>query len=225
MNQIHPTAHIAPGVQIGRDNVIGPYAVITGNTTIGNRNWIGPHVVIGTPPQHRSFDHFAPSNSNNGQIEIGDENISREFVTIQSPTHELTHVGNNGFFMTQVHIPHDAFIEDLVTIANSSHLAGHVRICKGANLGLGVVVHQYLVVGAMAMIGMGSVVTKNVKPFSLAFGHPCKDQGINTIGISRTAIQLGFDLPVEKIEDWNEEIIRVHFHTEFERYEKLVSKR
>jgi UDP-N-acetylglucosamine acyltransferase len=225
VNEIHPTAQIGTGVEIGENNVIGPYTVITGNTVIGNHNWLGPHVVIGTPPQHRDIDHLDSNVGNSGRIEIGNNNIIREFVTIQSPTLNVTSVGNNVFLMTQAHIPHDAVIEDFVTIANSSHLAGHVRVCIGANIGLGVVVHQYLVIGALAMIGMGSVVTRNVRPFALAFGSPCKQHGINIVGISRMAESTGLNVPSVEINDWDEFLINKHYATEISRYEHLLMRR
>jgi UDP-N-acetylglucosamine acyltransferase len=87
--------------------------------------------------------------------------------------------------MTQVHIPHDAVVEDNVTMANSAHLGGHTHIGQGATLGLGALVHQGSRIGRLAMIGMGSVITKDIPPFAMAFGSPARVRGVNRVGMQR----------------------------------------
>jgi UDP-N-acetylglucosamine acyltransferase len=188
MNQIHPTAIIDTSVQLGANNVIGPYTVITGSVAIGDNNWIGPHVVIGTPAQVRGDKHLNPWNENYGYVvvSIGSGNVIREFSTIQSGTDSVTTLGDDCYLMTQCHVPHDALIADRVTFSNSVQLGGHSIIQTGVNVGLGTVIHQRSLIGAGAMIGMGSVVIRPVLPFSMAFGSPARVNGANRVGMQRT---------------------------------------
>jgi UDP-N-acetylglucosamine acyltransferase len=189
-NRIHPTALIGPEVELGDGNVIGPYAVITGPCRIGDGNWIGAHVVLGAPPEIRGFDHGAAWDGDvvGCGLEIGDRTTLREYTTIHSGSATVTRVGSDCFVMNKVYIGHDGDIGDGVTMASSVTLGGHVSVGDNANLGLGAVVHQRRVVGPGVMLGMGSVVTRDVPPFAKAFGNPARVQGVNTVGMSRQGV-------------------------------------
>ena len=199
MNQIHPSAVIGPNVELGSNNIIGPNAVILGPLSLGDDNWIGPSVVIGTPPQSRGHEHPRPwdeSLSGKG-IRIGSRNVIREFATIQSPTKGETTLGDDCFLMTQIHIPHDANVGNRVTMANSTHIAGHCVIQDDVTLGLSTSIHQFTVVGKGAMVGMGSVITRHVPPFAMSFGTPAKTHGCNRVGMSRQGFS---DSEIDEIE-------------------------
>jgi UDP-N-acetylglucosamine acyltransferase len=187
MNQIHPTAVIGPEVKIGTGNTVGPYAVILGNTEIGNDNWVGPHVVIGTPGEMRGGDHpvLWDGSGNDATVRIGDRNIIREFTTVQSGAIVGTKIGDDCYIMTKSHIPHDGVLGNGVTISCSVMIGGHSTVLDGANVGLGAVVHQRLVIGERAMVGMGSVVTKNIPPYATAFGNPAVVRNANKVGMER----------------------------------------
>jgi UDP-N-acetylglucosamine acyltransferase len=189
-NRIHPTAIIGPGVELGADNVVGPYAVITGPCRIGDGNWIGAHVVLGAPPEIRGFDHGAAWDGELAGcgLDIGDHTTLREYTTIHSGSAKVTRVGSNCFVMNKVYIGHDGDIGDGVTMASSVTLGGHVSVGDNANLGLGAVVHQPRVVGPGVMLGMGSVVTRDVPPFAKAFGTPARIQGVNAVGMRRQGV-------------------------------------
>lgn len=181
-NKIHPTALIGPQVDMGTDNIIGPGAIIIGPCEIGDNNWIGPYSVIGTPGQYQGVHHPAAWDHDiEGQIKIGDRNVFREFVTLQISEGTSTIVEDDCYFMTQSHIPHDAYIESGVKLANSVHLGGFVHVGKVAYIGMGAIVHQRLVIGAGSMVGMGSVVTRHVPPLAKAFGNPAVVRGINSM--------------------------------------------
>jgi UDP-N-acetylglucosamine acyltransferase len=190
MNRIHPTAVIDQSVVLGAGNTIGPYAVILGNVQLGDDNWIGPHVAIGTPGEMRGGLHPATwaDDADAATVTIGNRNVIREFTTIQSGLVNGTSIGDDCYIMTKSHIPHDGILEDLVTVSCSVMIGGHCHIQEGANLGLGAVIHQQLVIGKRAMIGMGSVVTKNIPPFAMAYGSPARIQGANIIGMERAGI-------------------------------------
>ena len=54
---------------------------------------------------------------------------------------------------------------------------------KGASIGAGSTILGGIEVGEYALIGAGSLVTKNVKPFALVIGHPAKQVGwVNEMG-------------------------------------------
>lgn len=163
-NIIHPTAIIHGEVEIGEGNEIGPYSVLYGPLKIGNGNWIGPHVTIGTPGQDTRNPRYDSSQS---CIEIGDENIIREYTAIQKPCYrDITKIGNRAFLMQSVHVPHDAIIQDDVVITPMVVMGGIVRVLAGANLAVGCSVHQYSIIGHYSIVAMGAALTKNLRPFS-----------------------------------------------------------
>ncbi|MFG1951458.1 UDP-N-acetylglucosamine acyltransferase [Micromonospora sp. NPDC048830] len=188
-NTIHPTAVIGADVQLGDDNTIGPYSVIVGPTRIGNGNWIGPHVVIGTPAEYRGGPHPAAWDPDGGRagggVVIGDNNVLREFVTVNQGIQETTRIGADCYLLTSSHIGHDCVLNDGVTITDAVLLGGHTHVWSWANIGLGTVVHQRGQVGPGAMVGMGSAVRRAVEPFTITVGNPARATGVNRVGLSR----------------------------------------
>jgi UDP-N-acetylglucosamine acyltransferase len=158
MNKIHPTSQIYP------------------NVIIGNNVEIGPFCIIGAPSE---IKHGYPL-ENMGVI-IGDNTIITGNVTIDGGSISQTFIGNDCFIMKSVHIGHDCHIEDKVVLSAHSVLAGHVRICKHSNVGIGSLFHQFSLIGGGSMIGMGSVITKKsiTPPFSKMVGNPSKNIGDN----------------------------------------------
>jgi UDP-N-acetylglucosamine acyltransferase len=189
-NQVHATAVIGPGVDLGEDNVIGPYAVVTGPCRIGDRAWIGAHAVIGAAAEVRGREPGLPWGGDTVDlgVEIGDDTTLREFTTVHRGTVRVTRLGSRCFVMNKVHVGHDSVIDDDVTLAASATLAGHVEVGAGANVGLASAVHQRRVVGAGAMVGMGAVVTRDVPPYATAFGSPARVRGVNEVGMARRGI-------------------------------------
>lgn len=184
-NIIHHTAIIDNGVQLGENNYIGPYCYITGYTIIGNNNRFEAYCSIGTPPEHR--DHFDNSPF---PVIIGDGNTIREFVTINTGTVRNTVLGNNIVMLRNSHIGHDSIIEDKANLSCNVLIGGHSHIMEGANFGLGSMCHQFLVIGAYSMIGMGGIVVKSsiIQPGEIHIGNPVKFLKENKIGLNRNGI-------------------------------------
>lgn len=184
-NFIHTTAIIGENVTLGYGNYIGPYCYIAENTIIGNNNRFEAYCSIGTPPEHR--DHFTDSPFN---VIIGDNNIIREFVTINAGTVRNTILGNDIVMLRNSHIGHDSIIEDKANLSCNVLIGGHSHIMEGANLGLGAMCHQFLVIGAYAMIGMGGIVVKSsvIQPGEIHVGNPVKFLKENKIGLQRNNI-------------------------------------
>ena len=162
---------------------------------IGKGNIIGPNVVIGTDAQH-------PYLESKGKIIIGNNNIFREFTTIHLPTKKkkITKIGNNCYFMTLSHIAHDCIIEDKVIFSNNVTLGGNTYVMKQSQLGFNTTVHQNQVIGSYTMIGMSSVITKNIKiiPGYIYVGNPAKKIGLNKTGIKKRKIS-SIDIKKEKL--------------------------
>lgn len=126
-------------------------------------------------------------------VHIGDRTILRELTAVQQGTIRPTVVGSDCFIMDKVHIAHDNRIGDRVTLACYVALAGHVEIGDDATIGLSATIHQRRIVGAGAMVGMQSAVTKDVRPFEVVKGNPARPGGVNRVGLERMSV------PVEQI--------------------------
>jgi UDP-N-acetylglucosamine acyltransferase len=179
-NTIHDTAYVHHNAILGEGNVIGAFTVIEANVEMGDNNIISHHVTIGTAGEVRG------SNEIKGKVIIGDNNVIREFTSIQSPQRtDYTIIDNDCFIMDKCHIAHDNIIESNVTIAPLTSLGGCVLVQQYANIGMGVVVHPRTTIGESSMLGMGSVVTKDIPPFETWYGNPAKGNGYNLIGLNK----------------------------------------
>ena len=202
--KIHPTAVVEPDARIGVDveigpfSVIGPHAVIgertivrshvviEGEVVIGSSNFIGHGAVIGAPPQDVSF-----SPERNTGVEIGDDNIIREYCTIHRGSAEgtVTKIGNKNFLMAGAHIGHNCVIGNNVIIANNCLLAGHVRVDDGAFLGGGSTFHQFMHVGRFVMVQGSSAFGKDLPPFVIA-AERNSVFGVNVVGLRRAGFSV-----------------------------------
>jgi UDP-N-acetylglucosamine acyltransferase len=200
-NSIHPTAAVSPHARLGDGNVIGPFAVIEDDVVIGNNNRIGAHsvikarsrigddnalhehVVFGGLPQDKGF------REKETWAVLGNGNTLREFVTINRGSKEgETRLGNNNYLMVSVHVGHDCQLADDIVIAPSSGLGGHVRVASRAFISGGVMVHQFVRIGALAMIGGNAKITQDVLPFMITDGVPAVVRGLNKVGLRRAGL-------------------------------------
>jgi len=180
--RIGPYAVIGENVSVGRGTEVGASAVVDGFTSIGERNRIFPFASIGLEPQDRKFK------GEESTLEIGDDNIFREFVTIHRGTAlggGRTIIGDANLFMAYSHIAHDCIIGNNTTFANAATLAGHVVVEDYATVGAISGVHQFCRVGVHAFIGAHTAVTQDVLPFSKTVGNRARLYGVNTIGLTR----------------------------------------
>jgi UDP-N-acetylglucosamine acyltransferase len=180
--KVGPFCYIGPKVQIGDSVKLISNVHIEGNTKIGKNTKIFPFASIGTPPQDLKYK--GESNS----LEIGENNVIREYVTINPGTKgggEKTVVGNNCLLMISSHIAHDCYIANNVVIANNVPLGGHVTIEDSVVVGGNSAVQQFTRIGRLAMIGGMTGVLKDVIPFGLSFGNRNYLRGINLIGLKR----------------------------------------
>ncbi len=179
---VGPFTIIGPDVEIASGTEIGSHTIIEGNTRIGERNRIGHHVVIGAPPQDLKYNNEVTF------LEIGNENIIREFATVHRGTPGgggVTRVGNKCMIMAYAHIAHDCQIGDQVILANAVTMAGHVSIGNFAIIGGLCAIHQFVKIGEYAFIGGLTGVAQDVVPFGLIAGVRGQLKGINAVGLRR----------------------------------------
>jgi len=180
--KIGPFCYIGPEVQISDEVELISSVHIEGSTKIGQATRIFPFASIGTPPQDKKYK------GENNSLEIGKNNIIREYVTINPGTKGgggKTVIGNNCLLMISSHVAHDCHIGNDVVIANNVPLGGHVTIEDSVIIGGNSAVQQFTRIGRLAMVGGMTGVLKDVIPFGLSFGNRNYLRGINLIGLKR----------------------------------------
>jgi len=196
---IHKSAIIHETAKIGKDVEIGPWSIIGADVEIGDGTWIGPHVVISGPTKigtNNKIYQFASVGEDsqdkkfvgqNAWLEIGNDNVIREFCTINRGSLEgsKTIIGNENLFMAYVHIAHDCIVGNSTIFANNATLAGHVTVDDFAILSGFSGSFQFCHIGKHAFLSMGAQVEKDVLPFVKVAGFKAKPYGLNTVGMKR----------------------------------------
>ncbi|AWM15048.1 acyl-ACP--UDP-N-acetylglucosamine O-acyltransferase [Flavobacterium sp. NRK F10] len=197
MNQ--PLAYVHPGAKIARNVVIDPFTTIHNNVEIGEGTWIGsnvtimegarigkncnifPGAVISAPPQDLKYQ------GEDTIVEIGDNTTIRECVTINRGTTDRmkTVIGKNCLIMAYCHIAHDCIVGDNCIFSNNTNLAGHISVGDFVVLAGMVAVHQFCSIGSHSFVTGGSLVRKDVPPFTKAAREPLSYVGINSVGLRR----------------------------------------
>ncbi|MEK8050578.1 acyl-ACP--UDP-N-acetylglucosamine O-acyltransferase [Ideonella sp. DXS22W] len=202
MTRIHATAIVDPKAELAEDVEVGPYAIIGPQVRIGARTVVGAHVVIEGRTTIGCDNRFYPSSSigampqdmsHGGEItalEIGDRNTVREFCTFNTGTFKeegVTRVGSDNWIMAYVHIAHDCQVGNHTILVNQATLAGHVRVGDWAVVGGLSGVHQFVRIGAHAMIGFQGHVSQDVAPYMTVDGNPLATRAVNLTGLKRRA--------------------------------------
>jgi len=86
-------------------------------------------------------------------------------------------VGHHVAVMPQVVLPHDVKVDDFATLASGVRVGGSCQVAEGAYLGSGACLLQQIQIGPWAMVGMGSVVTRDVPAERTWRGAPARDEG------------------------------------------------
>jgi UDP-N-acetylglucosamine acyltransferase len=185
MNTIHPTAIIDPTAKLGTNNYVGPFCIIGPNVVIGNNNRFESSCSIGSPPEHKSF-----WNGEFKSVEIGNDCVFREFITVNSGTLDNTRVHDHVVMLRGSHAGHDVQIQQGVTVSCQASIGGESVIWQGANLGMGVMIHQRSQIAPYSMLGMGCIVTKSseILPFEVYIGNPARHLRRNQVGLERCGL-------------------------------------
>jgi UDP-N-acetylglucosamine acyltransferase len=195
----YPLANVHPEAKIGNNVIIEPFATVQKDVTIDDGSWIGPNAIIwdgsrlgknvkvypgasvSSIPQDLKFS------GEKTETHIGDNTVIREYVTISRGTTDKfkTVIGKNCLLMAYVHVAHDCMIGNNCILVNTVQVAGHVTIEDWAIIGGASALHQFVKVGAHVMLSGGSLVRKDVPPFTKAAREPLAYAGINTVGLRR----------------------------------------
>jgi UDP-N-acetylglucosamine acyltransferase len=200
MTKIHATALVDRRAEIDSDVEIGPYSlvgkqvrigkgcrvkshvVIEGRTTLGDGNVLFQFASVGSVPQDLKYQG-EPS-----ELIIGNHNTIREFVSLNPGTTGggmVTRVGDGNLLMMYCHIAHDCILGSHNIIANGATLGGHVVIEDYVIVGGLVGIHQFTKIGRGAILGAGSMVSKDVPPYCNATGDRARLHGLNIEGLKR----------------------------------------
>ena len=180
--EIGPYSVIGPHVRMGSGTRVGAHCVVEGHTIIGKDNQIFQFNSIGAIPQDKKYA------GEPCELHIGDRNTIREFCTLNigSPGDAgVTRVGDDNWIMAYVHIAHDCQVGNKTILANNTTLGGHVHLADWVIIGGLTGIHQFVKIGAHAMVGFSSAVTQDVPPFMMADGNPLAVRGFNAEGLRR----------------------------------------
>ena len=198
--EIHPTAIIEQGAELGVGVQVGPYAIIEGKAQVGDGCVIASHAqirgrtqigadcriwsfaAVGTEPQDLKYQ------GEDSRLVIGERNMIREYVNISIGTdldNGITIIGSDNLLMVNVHVAHDCVVGNSCVIANGVSLAGHVQVQDAAVLGGHSAFHQFTCVGRLSMIAGGSIVVQDVPPYCRVHGDHAKPKGLNAVGLKR----------------------------------------
>ena len=200
MANIHTTAIVAAGAELGESVSVGPYSIIGAHVKLGEGTQIGPHCVIdghttigrdnrifqfcslGGIPQDKKYAG-EPT-----ELQIGNGNTIREFCTFNLGTVQaggVTRLGNDNWMMAYTHLAHDCQVGDKTIFANNAQIAGHVEVGDWVILGAYTAVHQFVKIGPHAMTGMGTILLQDVPPFAMVSGNPAQARSFNLEGLKR----------------------------------------
>ncbi len=182
--ELGPYCVIGEHVELGDGCRLHSHVVIEGHTRLGRGNEIFPFASIGLRTQDLKWKGGLT------RTEIGDSNIIRECVSIQSATGdgEVTRVGSFNALLAYSHVAHNVTLGDHVIMSNAATLGGHVVVEDYAVVGGLAAVHQFCRIGKLSMIGGCSKVVQDVVPFMVTDGNPAETRSINKVGLQRHGV-------------------------------------
>ncbi|GAB3168309.1 acyl-ACP--UDP-N-acetylglucosamine O-acyltransferase [Telluribacter humicola] len=196
---IQPLAYIHPEAKIARNVVVEPFAMIHKDVEIDEGTWVGSHAVINEGARIGKNCRIFPGavvsaipqdlkyNDEYTLTFVGDNTTIREYATISRGTeqHWKTEVGSNCLIMAYAHIAHDCVVGSNCIIGNNVQMAGHVHVGDWAIVSAISAIHQFVKIGTHAFISGGSLVRKDIPPFTKAAREPISYAGINSVGLRR----------------------------------------
>jgi UDP-N-acetylglucosamine acyltransferase len=202
---IHPSAVVDPGAVLGENVRVGAFALIGADVSIGDGCDIGPHCTVTGPSRIGKGNRFVGHAAIGGdpqdkkyagertELEIGENNLFREFITINRGTGGgggVTRIGDDNWMLAYTHIAHDCIVGNHCIFSNNTTLAGHVHVGDWVIISGFSGAHQFCRIGDHAFLGMGALTNGDVPPFTMiaqeTLGRP---RGINSEGLKRR----GFD--------------------------------
>ena len=174
---IDKSAVIENGVVIGNHVTIGSNTVVRSGSIIDDDTTIGCNTTIGSegfqlitdgdnPPLHITHVGRCHISKN---VYIGDNTC-----ICNSLFGGETYVGENVKIDNLVHVAHNLYIGKNAVVTAHVILCGSSRIEEGAWIAPNSSVLNRVVIGKGSKVGLGSVVTRDVAPYTVVYGSPAK---------------------------------------------------
>ena len=182
---VHPLADIDPSAYIGSGCVVGkssigpgtilmPNVVIYDNVTIGSNCLIQAGVVIGTDGLGciRDRDGILTKFPHLGGVMIGDNVEVGANSQIAKGSFSDTIIENGCKMNGLCFIAHNCHLKENVWITGNTMLCGSVHVGKNTTIYSGVIVRDQRTIGENVVIGMGSVVVRDIPTGETWAGNP-----------------------------------------------------
>ncbi|MDG2448812.1 MAG: UDP-3-O-(3-hydroxymyristoyl)glucosamine N-acyltransferase [Saprospiraceae bacterium] len=178
--KIHDTAYVGhfavieEDVVIGERSSVGHHAVVGSKTIIGDDVLLKPHCVLGEGGYgfERDENNIPVRIPHIGWVEIKDHAEVGSFTTVCRGTLGATRIMNHAKVDDHVHIAHNVVINDRAMIVACAEISGSAQIGQDSWVAPGSVIRDAIVVGRDVIIGLGTIVTKDVPDGSIVFGNP-----------------------------------------------------
>jgi acetyltransferase-like isoleucine patch superfamily enzyme len=156
---VHPSALVEDGASVGPGSSVWHHAHIREGAKIGGACTVGKGVYVGAG------------------VAVGD----RCKIQNHAMLFEGSSVADGVFIGPGAQLANDryprAVTPDGEPKGAKDWTLGHVRVEGGASIGAGAIVVPDATVGSWAMVGAGSVVTRDVAPHELVAGNPARHVG------------------------------------------------
>lgn len=168
-------SYLGPEASIGDHSIICSNVVIEGKVTLGRHCVVKPNTTIGS----EAFNFLTDQNHlihmpQVGEIVIGDNVWIGANTTIERATLDQTIIEQDVKIDDLVQIGDGAIIQERSEIAAGSVICTQVRIGKGCWIAPNASINSGVSIGDCAIIGMGSVVLKDVAAGIVVCGNPAK---------------------------------------------------
>ena len=186
--QIHPTASIGDRVSIGHnvvieadvmvgdDTIIGHNSTLLARTRIGERCTIGSNTVIGSVGFGLERDEAGTwfRLPHVGGVTIGDDVEIGSSSVVARGTIGNTTIKDDCKIDDNVFIAHNVVIEENVVVIANSEVSGSVHIKRNSWIAPATTIIQGVSIGENSLVGIGSVVIRDVPDNVIVAGNPAK---------------------------------------------------
>lgn len=173
---VHPTAIIGEGADIGAEVTVGEYSVISSFVSIESGASIGAYTVLGSNGfGFERDDRGVPLRFPHlGRVLISEEVELGSHCCVDRGALEDTVLGPFVKCDHRTYIAHGAHVGASTLIMSGATLNGSSKVGEGCWIGTSAVVKEGVQIGANTTVGMGAVVISDIRPSSTVVGVPAR---------------------------------------------------